>query len=488
MIVRPSAALGIARAHAAAAGTPCSVVARLAATTQQDASATTRGERRHAYRTENASVSLTGPSRSAARRTRRARRWRGRTTRIFRSRRACCRRRCGRTSRRCTRSRASPTTSPTKAPRRPAERAGAARRLAAAAARARSPSDAPDATAPHAHERSDCSSRSRHSIRSLDLPLALFDDLRERVRSGYHDDSLRLVGRRVRLLPPIGESGRPARAAHRRLSRRRARSIVGCAVHGAAADEFLAGLRPRLASRPAVRAARRAARVPARAKRISRPVASTPRGRARSRSASTVTRELFDGGPRGLRRRAAAGCATSCASPGSAARASSSASSAPARGCFDRPSDARRARRAAARSGARPAGAARGLMARKTSFYYSFLVLPAEQRRAIIAVWDFCRAVDDAVDEEPSVAPGCRPARDAVAFWRAELARVLRRRARRRPPQGQRLQPFIARVRSAAPGVRRRDRRRGDGSRHDALPDVRRSASSTAAASRRRSA
>ena len=38
-------------------------------------------------------------------------------------------------------------------------------------------------------------------------------------------------------------------------------------------------------------------------------------------------------------------------------------------------------------------------MARDTSFYYSFLVLPAEQRRAIVAVWDFCRAVDDAVDE-----------------------------------------------------------------------------------------
>src|SRR6476619_6019438 len=38
-------------------------------------------------------------------------------------------------------------------------------------------------------------------------------------------------------------------------------------------------------------------------------------------------------------------------------------------------------------------------MARKTSFYYSFLVLPADQRRAIIAVWDLCRAVDDAVDE-----------------------------------------------------------------------------------------
>ena len=38
-------------------------------------------------------------------------------------------------------------------------------------------------------------------------------------------------------------------------------------------------------------------------------------------------------------------------------------------------------------------------MSRDTSFYYSFLVLPARKRRAIIAVWDFCRAVDDAVDE-----------------------------------------------------------------------------------------
>jgi phytoene synthase len=63
-------------------------------------------------------------------------------------------------------------------------------------------------------------------------------------------------------------------------------------------------------------------------------------------------------------------------------------------------------------------------MARKTSFYYAFLVLPAEQRDAIIAVWDFCRAVDDAVDEAPPPAPdGVSPAREAVAFWRGELAR-----------------------------------------------------------------
>src|SRR6185295_6028746 len=40
-------------------------------------------------------------------------------------------------------------------------------------------------------------------------------------------------------------------------------------------------------------------------------------------------------------------------------------------------------------------------MARDTNFYYSFLVLPPDKRRAIVAVWDFCRAVDDAVDEAP---------------------------------------------------------------------------------------
>ena len=132
--------------------------------------------------------------------------------------------------------------------------AGAARRLAAAAARAPSPSNA-SATAPHDARGSD-----RRRARALDsIARSAGRAVRrsaERVRSGYHDDSIRLVGRRARLLPAIGEPGRPAGAAHRRLSRRRARSIVGRAVHGAAADEFLAGLRPRLARRPAVRAAR----------------------------------------------------------------------------------------------------------------------------------------------------------------------------------------------------------------------------------------
>jgi phytoene synthase len=84
-------------------------------------------------------------------------------------------------------------------------------------------------------------------------------------------------------------------------------------------------------------------------------------------------------------------------------------------------------------------------MARKTSFYYSFLVLPPEQRRAIIAVWDFCRAVDDAVDEAPAVTPGgeALPAgRAAVTFWRDELARAFDGRAPA-TAQGRRLQPFV---------------------------------------------
>ena len=62
-------------------------------------------------------------------------------------------------------------------------------------------------------------------------------------------------------------------------------------------------------------------------------------------------------------------------------------------------------------------------MARDTNFYYSFLVLPAEKRRAIIAVWDFCRAVDDAVDEAQGEGEGRdASARREIARWRRELA------------------------------------------------------------------
>src|SRR6516164_11660977 len=53
-----------------------------------------------------------------------------------------------------------------------------------------------------------------------------------------------------------------------------------------------------------------------------------------------------------------------------------------------------------------------------SSFYYSFLFLPPERRRAITAVYAFCREVDDVVDEvtDPAVA------RVKLAWWRAEIA------------------------------------------------------------------
>jgi phytoene synthase len=83
-------------------------------------------------------------------------------------------------------------------------------------------------------------------------------------------------------------------------------------------------------------------------------------------------------------------------------------------------------------------------MARKTSFYYSFLALPAGQRRAITAVWDFCRAVDDAVDEAPAHADeAAEMGRKAVAFWRSELDRCYNGSSPA-TPQGRGLQPFIS--------------------------------------------
>lgn len=83
-------------------------------------------------------------------------------------------------------------------------------------------------------------------------------------------------------------------------------------------------------------------------------------------------------------------------------------------------------------------------MARKTSFYYSFLVLPGEQRRAIIAVWDFCRAVDDAVDETETTAQRLGGSgRAAVGFWREELARCYGS-GEPKTTQGRALAPFIA--------------------------------------------
>lgn len=81
-------------------------------------------------------------------------------------------------------------------------------------------------------------------------------------------------------------------------------------------------------------------------------------------------------------------------------------------------------------------------MARNTNFYYAFLALPREKRQAIVAVWDFCRAVDDAVDLPAD--EGREPPAAALDRWRAEVARVFDEHAPL-TPQGRHLQPFIAR-------------------------------------------
>jgi phytoene synthase len=56
----------------------------------------------------------------------------------------------------------------------------------------------------------------------------------------------------------------------------------------------------------------------------------------------------------------------------------------------------------------------------RSSFYYSFLFLPDAQRRAITALYAFCREVDDVVDEcrEPQIA------RAKLQWWRDEIARA----------------------------------------------------------------
>ena len=88
------------------------------------------------------------------------------------------------------------------------------------------------------------------------------------------------------------------------------------------------------------------------------------------------------------------------------------------------------------------------MASRDTSFYYSFLVLPPRKRQAIVAVWDFCRAVDDAVDEIPGEdwknglpAELRAKAVESIAVWRDELERIYD--GIPLTPQGKALQPWV---------------------------------------------
>jgi 15-cis-phytoene synthase len=73
-----------------------------------------------------------------------------------------------------------------------------------------------------------------------------------------------------------------------------------------------------------------------------------------------------------------------------------------------------------------------------SSFYYSFLFLTPERRRAITALYAFCREVDDTVDDctDESVA------RIKLEWWRKEIAGMYQ--GRQTHPVTQALQPHLA--------------------------------------------
>ena len=90
-------------------------------------------------------------------------------------------------------------------------------------------------------------------------------------------------------------------------------------------------------------------------------------------------------------------------------------------------------------------------MSRPTSFYYAFLSLPRAERDAIVAVWDFCRAVDDTVDEAPAIAAVGAEADPVVVAdvrarlqeWRVEIDRCYR--GAPATDVGRALQPWVQR-------------------------------------------
>ena len=71
-----------------------------------------------------------------------------------------------------------------------------------------------------------------------------------------------------------------------------------------------------------------------------------------------------------------------------------------------------------------------------SSFYYSFLFLPPERRRAITALYAFCREVDDVVDEGMDA----QLAATKLAWWRAEVANLFAGKAQH--PVTRALEPY----------------------------------------------
>ena len=75
-----------------------------------------------------------------------------------------------------------------------------------------------------------------------------------------------------------------------------------------------------------------------------------------------------------------------------------------------------------------------------SSFYYSFLFLPSDRRRAITALYAFCREVDDVVDE----CSDSQIAASKLAWWREELHRLYAGQPQH--PVTRALQPFLSKI------------------------------------------
>jgi phytoene synthase len=73
-----------------------------------------------------------------------------------------------------------------------------------------------------------------------------------------------------------------------------------------------------------------------------------------------------------------------------------------------------------------------------SSFYYSFLFLPPERRRAITALYAFCREVDDTVDNATDESL----ARIKLAWWRGEIGAMFKGAPTH--PVTQAMQPHLA--------------------------------------------
>ena len=99
------------------------------------------------------------------------------------------------------------------------------------------------------------------------------------------------------------------------------------------------------------------------------------------------------------------------------------------------------------------------VIASGTSFYWGMRLLPAAKRKAMYAIYAFCREVDDVADGDAPVAAKL----DELAGWRREIDALFA--GRPEPADHARPARSGRAVRSAGRRVPRHDRRHGDGRR-----------------------